>query len=214
MCASVGCHIEVWNFRYIEIWNFRYIEIWNFRYIEIWNYGISKYGTFGISKYGTFGISKYGTFDISKYGTFEISKYGTFGKSENELSVNRNMELSIYRNMELSIYRNVELSRYRMERVLPSITWHPRVFFANTERKLPCIKYRIRIISIVFFVYRHRIEVFSDADVDIQHYNSMYIYRSCSKLTYLSTRYMCGTRTSTLLYCIFCCPFLMRLSYL
>ena len=43
-----------------------------------------------------------------------------------------------------------------MERVLPSLPWHPRVFYADAERKLPCIKYRNRAYRSCFFVYRYR----------------------------------------------------------
>ena len=37
--------------------------------------------------------------------------------------------------------RNVELSIYRIEHVLPSIPCHPRVLYADIERKLRCINY-------------------------------------------------------------------------
>ena len=97
-----------------------------------------------------------------------------------------------------SINRIDARSKYRIERVFStpweyrtfdmsyrmcsetSNPWHPRVFYAGTERKLPCVKYRIRLeqsfsfigtvsnsllfigigIEQFFFVYRYRIEKF------------------------------------------------------
>ena len=58
----------------------------------------------------------------------------------------------IYLNIEISMY-HIEDSIYRIERVLPSIPWLPRVSYADTvytERKLGCVKYRNRIDSIFF----------------------------------------------------------------
>ena len=43
-----------------------------------------------------------------------------------------------YRTQDLSKY---ELSIYRIERVFPSVPWHPRVLYADTDRKLRCTKY-------------------------------------------------------------------------
>ena len=43
---------------------------------------------------------------------------------------------------------------------------YPRVFYADTERKLRCIEYRNRSID-KFFVCRYRIEL--DSNIDIQH---------------------------------------------
>ena len=57
---------------------------------------------------------------------------------------------------------------YRVERVLPSALspGHPRVFHADVDQKLSCYQtsksYRISLN-----VYRYRIEV--DSDIDIQH---------------------------------------------
>ena len=52
----------------------------------------------------------------------------------------RNIDRSKYRNIEGSKYRNIEDSIYRnIEGVLPSIPRYPRVFYADTERKLRCI---------------------------------------------------------------------------
>ena len=72
------------------------------------------------------------------------------------VSIHRNimheipMEVSIHRKkfryIELSIHRNIG-------RGLLSIPWHPRVFYADTERKLTCIEHRNRVylVSIFFF---------------------------------------------------------------
>ena len=91
-----------------------------------------------------------------------------------------------YRTQDLSKY---ELSIYRIERVFPSVPWHPRVLYADTERQLRCvyqmskscimtinslfclsisyqtpfsfdIQYYTRLLM-VCFVYRYRIELHS-----------------------------------------------------
>ena len=42
---------------------------------------------------------------------------------------------------KVSMYRNIE-------RVFPSTPWHPRLIYAGTERKLPCM-YRLSNIEII-----------------------------------------------------------------
>ena len=77
-------------------------------------------------------------FDISNYGSFDIYRI--------VFAIYRNMQVPIY---VLSImskygsfdrhivsifptYRNMQLSMYPMERVLPLVPWHPRVFYAES----------------------------------------------------------------------------------
>ena len=85
------------------------------------------------AKYGYNIGHEYRRFDIpvSKCRSFDISKY-------------RNIEVLICRN-----FRNIE-------RVLPFILWHSRVFNADTERKLRCVyqisKSYISTINTFFFI--------------------------------------------------------------
>lgn len=56
------------------------------------------------------------------------------------------------------MYSNIKLSMYCIERVSPSIPWHPRAiytWYADTEGKTPCIKYRNRIDCVFFLSTSH-----------------------------------------------------------
>ena len=79
------------------------------------------------------------------------------------------MEVSIHRKkfryIELSIHRNIG-------RGLLSIPWHPRVFYADTERKLTCIEHRNRVYLVsIFFFFGHRYRIELDCAVDTPHYH-------------------------------------------
>lgn len=61
---------------------------------------------------------------------------------------------SIYQNIDVSLYRNIG-------RVLSFIPWHPRVFYADNERKLRRIKYRNRSFDVSNFRYIDMSAVFA-----------------------------------------------------
>ena len=111
------------KFRYFKISyrRFRYIEISyrRFRYIEI------SYRNF---RYIELSYGEFRYIDIS-YRNFDTSKHHS----------------------ESSIYRNIvsKVLTHRMERVLPSISWHLPVFYAHTERKLSRYKVPKLHISII-----------------------------------------------------------------
>ena len=94
---------------------------------------------------------------------------------------------------KVSIYRNIERWIYCIERVLPSIPWRPRVFYENTERKLPCINISIVSINVFFcssasyrtrFRYRHRIELDSDIGIVLNSIQTSVSYRTRFRCRY------------------------------
>ena len=88
------------NFRYIELSVYRKNELPIRRNVELSIYRKNK---------------------LPIYRNIELSIY-----RNDEFLISRNIEILIHRTNELPIYRNIEVSVYRIERVFPSITWHPR----------------------------------------------------------------------------------------
>ena len=59
-----------------------------------------------------------------------------------------------YRNFDTSKHRTFDMSKY-IKRVLPSILWHPRVIYADTEPRIPCLQQiskRHISTTVVFFL--------------------------------------------------------------